>query len=89
MVRSLSTLIKEIKFEVVVKEVIPIMRELLHEPDANIRESLIEQIPPITQYFLSLKGENFEKYGELVLDQLLHVFVPMVSELTTDPNQQV
>ena len=82
LVRSLSESARVLGFEDTEEHLIPILRDLMTEPEPSLRQALVEQIPEFTKYFIELKHEVAYKL-------ILQILIPLVTELTTDRHLQV
>jgi hypothetical protein len=82
LVRSLGDSARQIGFQEAQTHLIPLLEDLMPDPEASLRQALVEQIPDISKYFVEL---NLEDAYTIVL----HTLIPMVAELTTDRHLQV
>ncbi len=82
LVRSLADSARQIGFTETQKHLIPILEDLMPDPEPSLRQAVVEQIPELSKFFVQLNDE--EAYTIV-----LHILIPMVAELTTDRHLQV
>lgn len=91
LIKSLTEYITQLNFLDSINELLPLIEEyILHDPEASVRQALVEQIPFIAQYFIQKIHPHFNVDLEPTpYTTVLHILIPIVTQLTTDGNQQV
>jgi hypothetical protein len=82
LVRSLGESARILGIEETQTHLLPILEDLMPDPEPSLRQALVEQIPEFTRYFA-------ESNNETAYTTILHSLIPMVAELTTDRHLQV
>ena len=80
--RTLSESLKELSLSDFELKLLPVLEKLQLDSDAGLRQALVEQMPAFGKWLLAFGTQ--ETYHLLLLR-----LVPMLTELTTDTNQQV
>eukprot|EP01113_Clastostelium_recurvatum_P025173 TRINITY_DN3026_c0_g1_i2.p1 TRINITY_DN3026_c0_g1~~TRINITY_DN3026_c0_g1_i2.p1 ORF type:complete len:671 (+),score=193.31 TRINITY_DN3026_c0_g1_i2:151-2163(+) len=81
-IREVPEAAQQLGFDETRSNIVPMLEEMANDPEPVVRQALLEQIPPITQF---MKTEG----GDRGYMQVLHILLPLVAEMTTDRNPQV
>ena len=81
-VRSLADAARTVGFKDSQKHLLPVLEELMPDPEPALRQALVEQIPEFSRFYIEIN--DTEAYTAV-----LHILIPMVAELTTDRHLQV
>jgi len=82
LIRSLTEYARQLSYEDIIKIIIPLLENLVHDSDVTMKLVLVEQIPDLVSYLLTLGNE--QTYTEVT-----HRLLPILAQLTTDRNHRV
>eukprot|EP01112_Ceratiomyxa_fruticulosa_P007078 TRINITY_DN1827_c0_g1_i1.p1 TRINITY_DN1827_c0_g1~~TRINITY_DN1827_c0_g1_i1.p1 ORF type:complete len:649 (-),score=104.29 TRINITY_DN1827_c0_g1_i1:162-2108(-) len=80
--REMNEAAREVGFDDTRAHIIPVLEEVVTDPEPAVRQCLMEQIPAISRFVI-------EKGGDRGYVQVLHILLPLVAEMTTDRDPQV